>query len=128
MDSILIVPALLLPFILFRWFRRVRNPLLSLPLPPGPRGYPIVGNLFDVPKKMPWKVFHEWSKSYGPSWFTCHLCSHTDRRDHQTGDMFYLDIPKQPTIVLDSAEAAIELLEKRSDIYSDRTQYVMDEL
>lgn len=42
--------------------------------------------------------------------------------------MFYLDIPKQPTIVLDSAEAAIELLEKRSDIYSDRTQYVMDEL
>ena len=40
----------------------------------------------------------------------------------------YLHLPLQPTIVVNSVDIAFELLEKRSQIYSDRKQTVMDEL
>ena len=33
--------------------------------PPGPRPFPIVGNLFDVPSVMPWITFAEWGKRWG---------------------------------------------------------------
>jgi len=36
-----------------------------LPLPPGPRGYPVIGNLLDMPTYKPWEVFDKWFKIYG---------------------------------------------------------------
>ena len=41
-----------------------RNPN-DLPLPPGPKGYPLIGNLFDMPADKPWVVYDEWRKTYG---------------------------------------------------------------
>jgi hypothetical protein len=43
-------------------------------LPPGPRGYPIIGNLLDL-RSGQWLKFTEWRKTYGQfipstSWFT----------------------------------------------------------
>ena len=35
-------------------------------LPPGPRGYPIIGNVLDLRSK-PWIKFAEWRKNYGKS-------------------------------------------------------------
>lgn len=35
------------------------------PLPPGPRGLPFVGNLFDFNPKEPWGRFAEWHETYG---------------------------------------------------------------
>jgi len=43
---------------LVRWPSRSR-------LPPGPKGYPIVGNLFDLPSTQVWKQFGAWGKQYG---------------------------------------------------------------
>ena len=35
------------------------------PLPPGPPGIPILGNLFDLPKRSPWLGYRELSRRYG---------------------------------------------------------------
>ena len=43
---------------------RDRNPN-RLPLPPGPKGYPLIGNLFDMPIHNPWVVYDDWRKTYG---------------------------------------------------------------
>ncbi|KAI0078411.1 cytochrome P450 [Panus rudis PR-1116 ss-1] len=98
------LPSLVLgSWLLRKWqFRRI------LPLPPGPKGYPIIGNLLDLPDIEPWKTFGEWSKIYG--------------------NVVYLDLPLRPTVILGSANAALDLLDKRSDIYSDRNVNPMVEL
>ncbi|EAU83133.2 cytochrome P450 [Coprinopsis cinerea okayama7 len=45
-------------------YKRVRN-RSRLPKPPGPKGYPIIGNLFDVPSKRSWIGYKELSEKYG---------------------------------------------------------------
>ena len=32
---------------------------------PGPKGWPIIGNLLDVPTEVEYKVFSQWRKKYG---------------------------------------------------------------
>ena len=51
---------------LFRQLKKGRdgNPN-GLPLPPGPKGYPLIGNIFDMPVHRPWVVYDEWRKTYG---------------------------------------------------------------
>lgn len=44
--------------------RKRRNPN-GLPLPPGPKGLPIIGNLLDVPQDKPWLGYNDWCKVYG---------------------------------------------------------------
>ncbi|KAJ7235545.1 cytochrome P450 [Mycena rebaudengoi] len=72
-----------------------------LPLPPGPRKLPLIGNLRDMPSSFEWEKYMEWSKEHN-------------------SDIIHLDTLGTSIIVLSSAEAANELLEKRSTIYSGR--------
>ncbi|KAJ3983979.1 cytochrome P450 [Lentinula detonsa] len=72
----------------------------ALPLPPGPRGWPIIGNLLDVPAKEEWFTFAKWGETYGK------IASVT--------------VLGQPLIILNSASIAKDMLEKNSAIYSDR--------
>lgn len=34
-------------------------------LPPGPKGVPFLGNIYDVPAKEQWLTYARWSKEYG---------------------------------------------------------------
>ena len=63
MDVFLLCTILLVSYFFLRWIRVAFRP--TLPLPPGPKGYPIIGNMLDIPHAMPWKKFQEWSKVYG---------------------------------------------------------------
>ena len=96
-------------------------------LPPGPRGYPIVGNLFDLPLNHIWEKFGAWGSQYGEL-FSLHLPPHNSHLDVNvlmafhvyTGDIIYVNILGQEMIILNSSKAAVELLDKRSAKYSDR--------
>ncbi|KAK7061088.1 hypothetical protein VNI00_000823 [Paramarasmius palmivorus] len=69
-------------------------------LPPGPRRLPLLGNLLQVPVLRPYPKFREWAKEYGP--------------------VFSLRLGPQTVVVLNSAEAAHEILDNRARIYSSR--------
>ncbi|KAG9218442.1 hypothetical protein CCMSSC00406_0007957 [Pleurotus cornucopiae] len=95
-DYHLISFALVLALVGLKRWRRTR-----LPFPPGPSGYPIIGNLFDMPSELQWAKYLEWSKRYN-------------------SDAIYLDVIGSPIIVLNSYKAANDLLSVRSLLYSDR--------
>ncbi|KAI5479627.1 cytochrome P450, family 2, subfamily U [Pseudohyphozyma bogoriensis] len=82
-----------------------RNRKSRGPLPPGPKGIPIFGNLFQVPKSRPWVKMEEWTREFGP--------------------IYTLKMGLKTVIVLGRAPAALELLDKRSAIYSSRPRFVM---
>ncbi|KAF9220855.1 cytochrome P450 [Gyrodon lividus] len=91
-------PALCFTFIRKAWRKRaLRN---GLPLPPGPRGLPLIGNVFDLNMAEPWLSYEQWGKQYG--------------------DLVYSSLVGQDFIIINSAKLAHELLDQRSAIYSDR--------
>ncbi|KAF9076562.1 cytochrome P450 [Rhodocollybia butyracea] len=79
--------------------RRIFSPKPSQ-LPPGPKGLPIIGNVLDMPTEKDWEIFAQWGDEFGD------ICSVT--------------VLGQPLIILNSAKVAVDLLDKRSSIYSDR--------
>ncbi|KAH9065324.1 cytochrome P450 [Lactarius vividus] len=68
-------------------------------LPPGPQGYPIIGNVLEL-RSQQWLRFTEWRKQYG--------------------DVIYLNAAGQPVVILNSQKVAADLLDRRAGIYSDR--------
>ncbi|KZV63197.1 cytochrome P450 [Peniophora sp. CONT] len=73
----------------------------GLPLPPGPPGWPIVGNLFDMPRSNEWLAYHRWGVKYG-------------------SELVCLSAIGVNTVIVNSARAAHELFVKRSATYSER--------
>jgi hypothetical protein len=68
--------ALFFSVMLFRQLKKGRNGNPNgLPLPPGPRGYPLIGNLFDMPAHKAWVVYDEWRKTYGKTFIINGLSS-----------------------------------------------------
>lgn len=100
-DNIVVVLLLAATVVLLLNSRRSKGKLP--PSPPG--GLPILGHVFNMPKKNGWLVMHNWAQTLGP--------------------IFHLNMAGQPVIVLSSNHAALELLERRSQIYSDRPRMVM---
>ncbi|KAI9058126.1 cytochrome P450 [Trametes sanguinea] len=93
------VTSLLLKHVWTRVNLRARSN--GLPLPPGPRRLPVVGNLFNVPDSYkPWVGFRNLLQEYG--------------------DVVYLELLGRPMLILGSPDVMLEFLDKRSSITSDR--------
>ncbi|KAJ8083009.1 hypothetical protein PM082_008870 [Marasmius tenuissimus] len=74
-------------------------------MPPGPLGNPLTGNTSQMPAVKPWRRFKEWNEIYGP--------------------VVSIFLGSTPVIILGSAQAAWDLLEKRSEIYSSRPRFIV---
>lgn len=47
------------------FLKRFLGPKRKGSLPPGPKGLPFVGNVFDMPNGHNWKTFARWGTMYG---------------------------------------------------------------
>ncbi|EED79205.1 predicted protein [Postia placenta Mad-698-R] len=74
-------------------------------LPPGPKPLPIVGNITNLTAQELWLRASQWAKSYG--------------------DVVYLHVFGQGLVFLNDYDAAVDLLEKRGAIYSDKPGLIM---
>ncbi len=56
--------AIALAGLVFVW-RLFRLSTRDPPLPPGPKGIPLIGNLLDLPSEKEWLTFAKWGEKYG---------------------------------------------------------------
>ncbi|KAF4586172.1 hypothetical protein EYR38_010446 [Pleurotus pulmonarius] len=73
--------------------------------PPGPKSDPLIGNLRQIPLEHQERTFSDWGTRYG--------------------DVVYARLLGKEMIILNTLQAARDLLEKRSAIYSDRPRSVL---
>ncbi|KAF7332878.1 Cytochrome P450 [Mycena venus] len=72
----------------------------TLPLPPGPKGLPLIGNVLNMPKSHAWKTFAQWGDIYG--------------------GIMSVTLMGQPFVILNDPAMAAEILDKRGNLYADR--------
>ncbi|KAL4798677.1 cytochrome P450 [Aspergillus venezuelensis] len=89
-------------YALRRILERASSPVSYLPLPPGPKPLPVVGNLHDLPAKDE------------PDWL--HWVKHKDFY----GPISTVSVLGQRLILLNDAQLAIDLLHKKAGVHSDR--------
>jgi hypothetical protein len=112
--------ALLGPVVVFVVYF-LRSPWRKLP--PRPRGLPIIGNALQAMDKS-WLVSKDCKERFGeyPLLYS-RKCS--ARCGAISGEVMYLDVAGQPTVVLNSLKSTYELLERRATTYSGRPRLVM---
>ncbi|KAG8884278.1 hypothetical protein FRB98_002518 [Tulasnella sp. 332] len=101
-SSLLAIALVLNLAIIWYIFKHSRR---SIRHPPGPRGIPILGNLLQMPTSSHWLKFADWARKYGP--------------------LTYVNVAGQPMLIVNTQEAAIDLLVQRESIYSDRPSFIM---
>lgn len=93
------VAGLLASFFVFKKQR------LPAPLPPGPKGWPLLGNVTDLPSSQAWVKFTALGRQYG--------------------GIVYLNALGRSIIILNDAKYAFDMLAKKSRNYSDRPKLMM---
>jgi hypothetical protein len=92
----------------------------QLPLPPGPKGLPLIKNFYDVPEEYPWLTYAAWGRKYRKFLGYLISCRILTMCIISDSDIIHLNILGNHIIILNTARAATELLMKKSAIYSDR--------
>lgn len=116
-----LVLLLCLSFICFFLYRG-RQKQRRHDLPPGPKGWPLIGNAFDIPDQDGWLKYASMGKKYGMH--SMYLFTALYAQEYP-GDMIYMEAFGQPLIILNSFERVIDLFEKRSSNYSSRPGIVI---
>jgi hypothetical protein len=99
------------------------------PLPPGPRGEPILGHIRTVPVERPELYYEQLAKEYSE----CLSLPPSEPQDTNhtffaDTDILYFRQLRTPVIVLNTVKAAEELLSKRGANFSDRPRFVLFEV
>ncbi|RDW92582.1 hypothetical protein BP5796_01976 [Coleophoma crateriformis] len=81
----------------------------GFPLPPGPKGEPVLGHFRVIPEDNPEFAYMKWGKEYG-------------------SDVLYFNVLGRPIVVLNSVQAAVDLMDKRGANYGDRPRFVQFEV
>ncbi|KAJ3491620.1 hypothetical protein NLI96_g552 [Meripilus lineatus] len=100
--------ALLCAFGLLHLFRRLTARRTDVGLPPSPPADPLIGHLRLMMHPIQESTYYEWHRNYG--------------------DIMYLNVLGKPIVLLNSEQAARELLDKKGKIYSDRPHFPAHEL
>ncbi|KAK0465859.1 cytochrome P450 [Desarmillaria tabescens] len=72
----------------------------STPFPPGPKGFPLIGNILDMPSDKEWLTFARWGEKHG--------------------NVASVSVLGRRIVVINSVQMAIDMLDKKGAIYSDR--------
>ncbi|KAI1269158.1 putative O-methylsterigmatocystin oxidoreductase [Xylariaceae sp. FL1019] len=105
--TVVLLGCFLVAIVYCGFLSRVLN--RRLPLPPGPPGHFLLGHYDTVPTDAPFKYYAQVGKEYD-------------------SDVVYFETCGTKWIVLNSLNAAVDLLDKRGYIYSDRPRFVMNQL
>jgi cytochrome P450 len=114
--GLLAAGALVLPLIYLLVLRYRRR--THLPLPPGPPGLPLVGNLFDWPASKRWEKLSRWAEIYGMLAFVLNIG--TLWLIVLKGDIVYANVFGTHMIILNSFEALSEVMLQKGATCSDR--------
>ncbi|KAG9048572.1 hypothetical protein FS837_012513 [Tulasnella sp. UAMH 9824] len=87
------------------WLWNYLNTWNKAPYPPGPIPLPLLGNILDMPTTLLPVGFAEFGKKYGP--------------------LTFIRVPGSTILVVNSYEAASDLLDKRGGLYADRPRMAM---
>ncbi|KAI0069232.1 cytochrome P450 [Artomyces pyxidatus] len=83
------------------WFmRRILSKGHAHPLPPGPSGLPLIGNVLDFPRRDHYKMYTKWAMKYG--------------------GIVHARSFGQSVIVINDIKVATAMLDKKGSLYSDR--------
>ncbi|KAJ4367707.1 hypothetical protein N0V86_009828 [Didymella sp. IMI 355093] len=93
---------LMLPFVGFLAAIVLSTKISALPLPPGPKGLPVLGNINDLPK---------------PGKLECH---HWAEHKDLYGPVSSITVLGQTFIIINDPKVAFELMRDRSSIHSSR--------
>ncbi|KDR66581.1 hypothetical protein GALMADRAFT_147803 [Galerina marginata CBS 339.88] len=102
LDLLALLAAAATAMLIYKW----NSKRFTLPYPPGPKKYPVLGNLLDLPTGLEWETYARWGKEYNSG-------------------VVHLNAAGSDFIVLNSFDAAVDLLEKRSANYSSRPRFTM---
>ncbi|TRM63526.1 cytochrome P450 [Schizophyllum amplum] len=89
-------------FVLVKYLRKDK----AYPLPPGPKGWPLIGNILDWPRAQEWFTFMNWSQQHN-------------------SDLLYVNTVGTDVLIINSNKVAQDLFEKQSSIFSDRPRMPM---
>jgi hypothetical protein len=121
-ETRILITGILLGFIVMFAVRYIKSPWRRLP--PGPRGFPVIGNALQLMDKS-WLISRNCKERFGES-PTHRLPKVVLKWDNGiTGEIIYLDAAGQPTVILNGLKTAFDLLDHRASIYSDRPRLVM---